>query len=408
MSASPGAGSMRRPLLVMVSGKPWDGVRGADRHLTDQLVRWTRVLWVDPPVSPATPARHRPGVGRLLRPRLAAAGPGVLRLTPVALPGLSRPGIRAATWPTVRAQLRWALRRLGDRPRAVVVCSLDDVLGRWGDDVVDVLYGTDDWVAGAELMGLDRRWLEGQERRALDRADLVVAVTPALARRWADLGAEPLLIPNGCDPGTYADVDDAPAPADAAVLPGPVAGLIGRITARIDIDLLEAVVDEGLSLLAVGPRDTAWEPERWAALAGRPGVLHVDGVPFAELPRWMRMIDVGLTPYADTAFNRSSFPLKTMEYLAAGRAAVGTGLPATRWLADHTDGLVRIAEPAEFASAARAAAEQPRTAELVARRRAAAARHSWAERAHRLATAVGVTVPLADADAGTGEKESVW
>jgi teichuronic acid biosynthesis glycosyltransferase TuaH len=388
VSASPGAG---RPLLVMVSGKPWDGVRGADRHLTDQLVRRFRVLWVDPPVSPATPAEHRPGVGRLLRPMLAAAGPGVVRLTPVVLPGLTRPGIRATTWPLVRAQLRWALRRLGERPHAVVVCSFDDVLGRWGEGVVDVLYGTDDWVAGAELMGLDRGRLEAEERRALDRADVVVAVTPALAERWAGLGADPVLIPNGCDPSSYADVETAAVPEAAAALPGPVVGLVGRVTARIDIGLLEAIVDDGMSLLVVGPlEDPSWEPVRWPALVARPDVLHVGGVPFAELPGYLRAVDVGVTPYRDTEFNRASFPLKTLEYLAAGRAAVGTDLPATRWLAEHTDGLVTIASPGDFPAAVRKAADEPRTAELAAARRTAAAAHSWADRADRLATALGL------------------
>src|SRR4051812_35478742 len=136
----------------MMSGKPWDGVRGADRQQAEQLTRYADVLWVDPPISPLTPERYRPGVGRGFRPRLAAPAPGITRLTPVALPGLSRPGVRATTWPLVRAQIRWALSRTGRRPHAVVSFSFDDVLGKWGKGVRTVLYGTDDWVAGGQLM----------------------------------------------------------------------------------------------------------------------------------------------------------------------------------------------------------------------------------------------------------------
>jgi teichuronic acid biosynthesis glycosyltransferase TuaH len=386
-------------LVVIVSGKPWDGVRGADRQLAEQLTRWSRVLWVDPPLSPATPAHYRPGVGRPVRPRLAAAAPGIVRLTPVVLPGLSRPGIRATTWPLVRAQLKWALRRLGMRPHAVVACSFDDVLGRWGDDVRNVLYGTDDWVSGAELMGLDPAWLRAEESRALAAADVVVAVTPELAARWAGLGARPLLVPNGCDPAAYADVDAVAPAAAAARLTGPVVGLVGRVSARIDIELLEAVADAGLSLLVVGPIEGEWERMRWPALVARPNVVHVDRVPFDELPAYFRAIDVGVTPYADTAFNRSSFPLKTLEYLAAGRAAVSTDLPATRWLAHGEPGVVGIAAPGPdgFVEAVRAAAALPRTGDLVRRRQTFAGRHSWARRAELFAAGIGLTdAPPAD------------
>ena len=53
---------------------------------------------------------------------------------------------------------------------------------------------------------------------------------------------------------------------------------------------------------------------------------------FQELPSYLRVIDVGLTPYSQSDFNRASFPLKTLEYLAAGRPVVASDLPANRWL----------------------------------------------------------------------------
>ena len=48
----------------------------------------------------------------------------------------------------------------------------------------------------------------------------------------------------------------------------------------------------------------------------------------------MSVLDVGLTPYRDTEFNRASFPLKTLEYLGAGVPVVTANLPAARWLYD--------------------------------------------------------------------------
>ena len=180
--------------LIWMAGVSWDGIRGTDSHLATAMARHARILWVDPPVSPVTPARLRNASSRSFRPRISVVDNQVVRLTPVASPGLSRPGVRATTALLVRRQVRWALHRLNIRPYAVVATYLADLLGYWGRDVVDVLYGTDDYVAGAELMGLSARHLQRQELQALARADVVAAVSPQLAQRWARLGANPVLI----------------------------------------------------------------------------------------------------------------------------------------------------------------------------------------------------------------------
>jgi teichuronic acid biosynthesis glycosyltransferase TuaH len=375
-----------RPLVVLFSGVTWDGVRGSERQLTEALTAHADVLWVDPPVSPVTPQRYR-GIGstrRSWRPSLRAAAPGVTRLTPIALPGLTRPGIRATTWPLVRAQVRRVLPR---KPHAVVACSFDDVLGRW--DALNVVYGTDDWVSGAALMNQDAARLRAGEKAALARADVVLAVTPELAARWRELGADPVVVPNGCDTAAYRGIGSvAPAPLPDG-FPGEVAGVVGQLTDRIDIRYLEAVADTGIGLLLVGPRDPGWEPERFPALLARPHVHHAGAVPFTELPKWLRRMDVGLTPYADTAFNRASFPLKTLEYLAAGRAVVGSALPATARLAQESADVVAVADPAEFARAVLTAVRAPQDAE---RRQRYAEQHSWQARAVLVAQAIGLHV----------------
>jgi teichuronic acid biosynthesis glycosyltransferase TuaH len=390
-----------RKLVVVAAGVNWDGVKGSERQLAEAMTEHADVLWVDPPVSPVTPARYR-GIGAggrsvrslasALKPRLYAVPPDLRRLTPVGPPGWTRPVLRSLTWPLVRAQIHWALRRLGREVDVFVACTQHDLLGHWGRDVVDVLYGTDDWIAGAELMRQDARRVAAHERIALSRADVVLAVGPELARRWRASGAEPHEFPNGCDPTTYERVRAAVPAALPAGFPAPIAGLIGQLTDRIDIGLLEAVADTGLGLLLVGPREDSWEPQRSQALLSRPNVQHAGPVPFDELPRWLARIDVGLTPYADTAFNRASFPLKTLEYLSAGLPVVSTDLPASRRLREQTSQILIAADPGSFAGAVFEAATVPEAQSPAAAdaRLAVARAHSWSARADSFAALTGL------------------
>jgi teichuronic acid biosynthesis glycosyltransferase TuaH len=393
--------------LVWVAPTPWDGVPGTDRPMAMAMTRYARVLWVDPPVSAVTPARVRGDVSGGVLPSLSAVGEGITRLSTVALPGLTRPGIRVTTAPLLRAQVSWALRRLRMRPDAVVAGYLEDVFGRW-DGAVNVLYSTDDHVAGAGLMGLSADRIKAQERRAVAGTDVIAVVSPQLADHWSALGADPVLIPNGCYPA-YGDVQ--PAAAGLGGLSRPVAGLIGHLSERINLDILTAVADAGISLLIVGPHDPRWEPHRFAALTARSNVRYVGRVPAEAVPSYLAAIDVGLTPYGESPFNRASFPMKTLEYFSAGRPSVCTDLPGSRWLWDdlvRTDDaasqlMALASNPADVVAAVRALVGEPgdpaaagpgagapdtglRRAE---RCQAFAARHTWAKRADAMAAAIG-------------------
>jgi teichuronic acid biosynthesis glycosyltransferase TuaH len=398
--------SVRVPYLVWMANQLWEDP-GFDRRMAREMERHARILWVDPPVSLATPAHRRFGTVRTVRPVLTVLSDTVTRLTPTALPGMHRVGVRATTAPLARAQVRWALRHTGIEPFAVVATNIEGVLGPWGSGVVSALHGTDDFVAGAELMRLSARRLRVQERKAVARADVVTALSPLLAQRWSTLRGAPVsLIPNGC----------TPVPATATTVPlavrdlaRPIVVLIGRLNARIDMDLLEAIADAGFSLLLIGPHDRRWEPARFAALAARQGVRHVGWVPETEAPAYIAAADVGITPYRDIPFNRASFPLKTLDYLSAGRPAVSTRLPAAQWLLDDLAAsrpgippgqILRVADDrAGFVGAVRQLAGEPgRPRHLrgdsepapAAWCRAFAARHSWSCRADALAAAIGL------------------
>lgn len=392
----------RGDLIVYFAGSRWDGPPGHDRHMAEALSRFRPVLFVEPLVSALT-RFNRPELGKLLdRPRLQVVSPRLAHLVTPVVPGFSRPGVHRLVPPMVRRATRRAIAELyGSRarePLAAVVCS------RFGDPGSPlparrrVFYVTDDLVAGAGMVGLPRDWLRHEEAGSLRRADAVAVVSEAIQKRYAGEGVAAELIANGCEPDAYAGVDEAPVPP-GVTLPGPVVGLLGHVNDRIDLALLEAVADTGSSLLIVGPVAPGYHAERFGALTERPNVQWVGPKPYAEMPSYLRLIDVGLTPYADNEFNRASFPLKTLEYLAAGRAVVATPLPAVTWLG--TDLVSTASTPPEFAARVRAALALPRTEELVARRRAFARGHSWDRRAEQLAALLGLGADALDPTGAT-------
>ncbi len=289
----------------------------------------------------------------------------------------------------VRRAVRRGVARLGGSVTAVITTTLDDVLCCI-PGARTLFYGTDDHVAGAESHGIPReRWLRAEQRQ-LQRADVVAVVSPALQERYAAHGREAALVPNGCDPAVYADIDVKSWPADVH-LTSPIAGLMGCIGQRVDLALLEAVADTGCSLLLVGPWDPSYEPVRFPALVARPNVCWVGAKKLAELPAYLRIIDIGLTPYADSDLNRSSFPLKTLEYIAAGSGVVSTDIPAVTWL--HSEHVTIARSPTEFACAVRQQLALPRTAGLITHRRKFAEQHSWARRAATLAELLELDTP---------------
>jgi len=150
-------------------------------------------------------------------------------------------------------------------------------------------------------------------------------------------------------------------------------------------------------------------------LVSRSRVHYTGPVPAEAVPSYLAAIDIGITPYRDTPFNRASFPLKTLEYLGAGVPVVSTDIPAARWLrADLTRGeqarwadriMVLANSSADFVNAIRriAASDSPAAAggdfSSVATKDPArasqciafAARHTWERRANSFASVIGLS-----------------
>lgn len=360
--------------VVWLAGTQWSSVPGTDKKLVTSLAAANTIVWVDPP---------KPGVATLLRgrgkPRITKVHPRIVRVEIAALPGVTRPVVRGVTSVQLWSGVRRVLAELALTPDAVVVAF---PLAQFDPSLpgLKILYITDDWLAGAELMGFSRRRIRQILTKNLAACDAAAAVSPGIFVQLQKTGIDILpahrqfIIPNGCDP-----MLERKEPAAALEIPKAV--LVGQLNERLDMDVLETLAEANIPLLVAGPRkDKAPEfVRRMDAFLSSKSVHWLGGIDASSLKDVLTPGTVGLTPYADTAFNRSSFPLKTLEYLAAGLPVVSTDLPASRWL--ESEDVAVCTGPGLFTERTMELLGRSPDQEGRQRRRALARAHSWESRA---------------------------
>jgi glycosyltransferase involved in cell wall biosynthesis len=304
--------------ILYFPGVGWDTLAGTDRQLATALARDCQIIWVD---TPHSIFRRRDRVLAAVSQPIA----NVVRLRASTFAGVQRPLLRQIA-NRRRAQVaRHYLIEHGLRPRAVIASTTAPMLALTEDiSTRRLYYATDDFVGAAGLWGVSKRYLNEAREQNLRAADLVLAVTQDLARHLQRGPTMPRWLPNGADVERFRGIDAVP-PAEVP-LAAPIAGVVGQFNSRTDLSYLEAVQRAGVSLLLVGPRwfVLAKENEEFDRLIVQPGVHWVGELPRDRLAPFMRILDIGLTPYRDSMFNRWSYPLKTVEYLAAGIPVVTT------------------------------------------------------------------------------------
>ena len=241
----------------------------------------------------------------------------------------------------------------------------------------------DDPVAAAALWRRDAERLAAGDRRLTESSDIVVAVSESVVGDLRARGVERGLSAERLRRRLLRRGGQSRRPARRRACGGRSPASSATSTAAPTSPCSRRSPTSEASLLLIGPNDPGFEPARLAALAARPNVAALGPRRFEDLLPYLKAIDVGIVPYANTQFNRNSFPMKTFEYLAAGKPVVSTPLPAVRSL--QTDLVATAEAPAEFAAAVLAAAAEARDPDRVAARRRFAGGHSWQVRAEQLA-----------------------
>jgi glycosyltransferase involved in cell wall biosynthesis len=325
--------------VVLFSTADWNWPYWTNKqHMAVHLAaRGHPVLYVES-VGIRRPTLDRRDVARIVgRVRRAIAPvvearPNLWVLPPLTIPAGHRlPMIaRFNAWQLRRHIADWLRRRRGERPIVWTYhpYMMDVALAL--DPSAIVYHCVDD--IGA-LPAVDRDSYDAAERVLLVRADHVFATSLSLRERCAAVAPERThYFANVTDVEHFAAARrDGPVPADLAAIPRPRLGYVGVLSDfKLDLDLIERVVltNADWHWVFIGDEREGQASPMVARLRKQPNVHLLGWRPYADLPAYLRGIDVALLPQQLNDYTRAMFPMKFFEYLAAGRPVVATPLPA--------------------------------------------------------------------------------
>lgn len=252
------------------------------------------------------------------------------------------------------------LRARGPFQVVLVQCPLTAIVGlvarRLG--IADCLvYDDIDYTPGWCDHGPRRRWIAGLELHGMRNADQVISCGHRLATlRRSQTGQEVPVIPNGVDLAVFSPAQQKIPHVPTVIYMGRVMDWAGLEVAFEAIASLRLEIPD-LRLLVLGRSDPAYD-RRLRALVSDLGVedavQFVGEVKYQDLPEFLRQADVGLATFRPNLMKNFAFPLKVVEYMAAGLAVVGTRDTETaRIIEEHDVGLVVEFTPQGVAGAIR-------------------------------------------------------
>ena len=189
------------------------------------------------------------------------------------------------------------------------------------------------------------RWLYGpqQARRLLDRADAIVASTPALA--------ETLGRPVSAVLPTIPDTAAFPVVEPRNTLPARL-GWVGSQGNLGALDPIAGVI-AGLDADAVA-RLTVVCSEPWQG-----GVSSFKLWQRSDDPALFGDFDIGIMPLPDTPYARTKAGFKLLQHMAAGSAVVASPVGINSWLVRESGAGLLASTPAEWDAALRRLAADP-------------------------------------------------
>ena len=216
------------------------------------------------------------------------------------------------------------------------------IVGRL-DEIFSLYMVTDDYASNPLSLNRAsqiRKW----ERRMIERVNLVISSGRELVADRRRYNPNTHYVAHGVNHDLFATALDPtlPIPDELRHITEPIIGFIGRINQRIDLKLIEAILEKGWILLMVGQ---IGDDEIARRIASMPGIIFAGHQSEEALPAYLKAMTVCIIPYVLNEHTRHIHPLKALEYLAPGKAVVSVPLVT---LESHADMIDFASTPDDF------------------------------------------------------------
>ncbi len=180
-----------------------------------------------------------------------------------------------------------------------------------------------------------RRWVAEQERLLASRANVVFSTTPGLTDKLKRFNPRTYFTPNVGDYERFFDIKNKgfDLPEDLKKIRKPVVGFTGAVDEyKFDKDLFRKCAKENpnYSFVIIGPmalKDRS-SSKKELGFDGLSNVYFLGTKEYSELPKYLAHFDVMTIPYQLNDYTIGGcFPVKFLDYLAAGLPTVVTDLP---------------------------------------------------------------------------------
>lgn len=379
--------------IIYISSIEWNFLWQQNQEIAIRLARaGNRVLYIEntgvraPGFGDArrVVARLKSWIGKLGSRGVREVAPNVYVCSPLVLPPFGSRLRRLINTRVLLPLVRQAAQSLKFRD-ALIWTYLPTDTAR---DLINLFKGPRSQVvyyclADFPQLSPEPKQVELSEKALVETSDAVFVNCTKLAHRLGQWIDHVHVFPPGVDLSAFPSEEDDERSPDVRVAEDeeviafskPVIGYIGGLHRHIDFELVSkmAALRPEWSWVFVGPFQAPVE-----VLQGRDNIHLLGPKPHHLLVRYLRSFDVCIVPYLKTAYTETVVPVKTNEYLAAGKPVVSTDLPTVCEFNERHHILITAEnEPNAFLTGIEEALRMPVDRLTATRRRAVAALLDW-------------------------------
>jgi hypothetical protein len=175
-----------------------------------------------------------------------------------------------------------------------------------------------------EFSSAKRAKIRSLENRIISKVNAVFVVSLEMLERAKSLNPRTFLLIDGTDPDVFRQT--SVIPDELRGIRHPVAGYIGTVSHRFDVQLMEHLAKQFTCATFVIIGNVHHERVNVQPLTKLDNVMFIEGKEYSELGPYVQQFDIALLPYIPSMTR--SFPTKILDYFAAGKSVISTDLVA--------------------------------------------------------------------------------